>query len=221
MNIPSLRNGLGWSCLVEDQRFSFCPEAVRMFYVSIKQGLGPEPSFFTTVVFNHKIKVTPDLLAYVLSLSHFEHQAGFDGEFHDLGFDSTASLSQLTFDTSRYFPLHLAAGLLPDDLKVFHWFITRCWLPRDLRSLDVLHHTDLLIISNARACQPISYASLVFMHMLHFDDGNYNGNLPFGPLVTHLLNRLRAFSKVFDPMSSHSGSEDDISDYESPPKYPF
>ncbi|CAL1411548.1 unnamed protein product [Linum trigynum] len=43
MDLPSMLNGLGWSSLVEDQRFSFCPEAVRMFYVNIKRGPGPEP----------------------------------------------------------------------------------------------------------------------------------------------------------------------------------
>ncbi|CAL1393616.1 unnamed protein product [Linum trigynum] len=151
MNLPSLLTGIGWNSLVEDQRFSFCPEAVRMFYVSIKRGPGPEPSFFTTVVYNHTIRVTPDLLASVLSLTHSGLQASFDGEFHDLGFDFLASLSQLTEDTGRYFPNHLAAGRLPDDLKVFHWFSTRCWLPRDLWSSDVLHPTDLWIMSHARA----------------------------------------------------------------------
>ncbi|CAL1401503.1 unnamed protein product [Linum trigynum] len=161
-----------------------------MFYVNIKRGPGPEPLFFTTVVYNHKIRVTPDLLGFVLSLPHSGLQASFDGEFHALGFDLLGSVSQLTYDTGRYFPHHLAAGRLPDDLKVFHWFITRCWLPRDLRSSDVLHPTDLWILSNARAHQPISFASLVFRHMIRFGDGNYSGNLPFGPFITRLLYRL-------------------------------
>ncbi|CAL1354873.1 unnamed protein product [Linum trigynum] len=93
MNLSSLLTGLGWSSLVDDQRFSFWPEAVRMFYVSIKRGPGPESSCFTTVVYNHKIKVTPDLLASVLLLPHSRHQAAFDGEFHDLAFDFFAPLS--------------------------------------------------------------------------------------------------------------------------------
>ncbi|CAL1406939.1 unnamed protein product [Linum trigynum] len=191
MDLPSMLAGLGWSSLVEDQRFSFYPEAVRMFYVSIKRGPGPEPSFFTIVVYNHKIKVSPDLLASVLSLPHSGLQAGFDGEFHDLGFDFMTSLSLFTEDTRRFFSHHLDVGRLPDDLKVFHWFITRCWLPRDLRSSAVLHPTDLWIMTHARACQPISFASLVFRHMLRFGDGNYSGNLPFRPLITRLLYRLQ------------------------------
>ncbi|CAI0381699.1 unnamed protein product [Linum tenue] len=191
MDLPSMLAGLGWGSLLEDQRFSFCPEAVRMFYVSMKRGPGPEPSFFTTVVYNHKIKVTPDLLASVLSLPHTGLRAGFDGEFHELGFDFMTSLSLLTEDTGRYFPNHLDAGRLPDDLKVFHWFLTRCWLPRDLRSSALLHPTDLWIMSHARARQPLSFATLVFCHMLRFGDGGYSGNLPFGPLITRLLYRLQ------------------------------
>ncbi|CAL1395169.1 unnamed protein product [Linum trigynum] len=167
MDLSSLLDGIGWRSLAEDHRFSFCPEAVRMFYV------------------------TPDLLASVLSLPHSGLQAGFDGEFHDQGFDFLTSLSLLTEDTGRYFSNHLNAGRLPDDLKVFHWFITRCWLPCDLRSSAVLHPTDLWILSHARARQPISFASLVFCHMLRFGDGGYSGNLPFGPLITRLLYRLQ------------------------------
>ncbi|CAL1371429.1 unnamed protein product [Linum trigynum] len=289
MNLSSMLAGFRWSSLVEDQRFSFCPEAVRMFYVSIKWGLGPEPSFFTTVVYNHKIKVTPDLLASVLSLPHSGLQAGFDGEFHNLGFDFLASLSLLSEDTGRYFSHHLDVGRLPDDLKVLHWFITRCWLPRDLRSSDVLHPNDLWIMSHARAftiCNILE--DLRPNHIFNLLDadvgrrkivtgsgGGIGGLLPAAPEASHELvpallkdavsainaevmkNRAVESSQDgltraslglvlckeslelmqapqgdledeaepapedFDPMSSDSGSDDDISDYESPPKYPF
>ncbi|CAL1395132.1 unnamed protein product [Linum trigynum] len=84
----------------------------------------------------------------------------------------------------------LVAGRLPDDLKVFHFFLTRCLLPRDISSTDILHTSDLWIMSNARSRSPISYASLVFTHMIRFGNGGYSGPLLFGPLITRYLYRL-------------------------------
>ncbi|CAL1399721.1 unnamed protein product [Linum trigynum] len=109
-NPAAYERNLGWESLLENQRFSHC----RLFYVNIKQGRGAEPVLFTTQVYNHEITVTPTLLASLLGLPHSGHQAGFNG-------------------------------------------------------------------------QRISYASLVFAHMLRFGDGNYSGPLPFGPYITRLL----------------------------------
>ncbi|CAL1383595.1 unnamed protein product [Linum trigynum] len=260
----------------------------RQLYVNLRRRRGADSHSFTTLVHDHEVTVTPDLLAFFLALPH----SG------------------------------LQAGRLPDDLTVFHFFITRCFLPRDISSVTILHTTDLWIMSNSRARQPISYASLVFAHMISFGNCSYSGPIPFGPLITrylyrlgidlrdkvaicnihddlrpnHVLNRLDAdvgsrklisgsggvaasvFSANdatsglvagltqavvttveneikrgkeagsasttklqvckeslelletdeampapdnFDPISSDSGSEDDISDYESPPNYPF
>ncbi|CAI0422241.1 unnamed protein product [Linum tenue] len=190
MDLPFLIRNLGWESMFEHQRFSHCPEAVRLFYVNIKRGRGVEPSLFTTKVFNHEITITPALLASFLSLPHSGHQTGFNGEFEDLGFDYHMALNVFTRDTGRHYPNMLSAGRLPNDLKVFHFFITRCFLPRDLSSAEFLHPSDLWIISNAKAGKRISYASLVFAHMLCFGDGSYNGKLPFGPIITRLLHRL-------------------------------
>ncbi|CAI0402556.1 unnamed protein product [Linum tenue] len=190
MDVPSLLRGLGWSALLDDQRFLHCPEAVRLFYVNLRQGRGAEPKSFTTLVYDHEITVTPDLLASVLSLPHQGWRVGFEGEFVDLGFDFGTALNDLIRDIGRAFPTMLAAGRLPDDLKVFHFFLTRCLLPRDISSTDILHTSDLWVMSNARSRSPISYASLVFAHMIQYGNGGYSGPLPFGPLITRYLYRL-------------------------------
>ncbi|CAI0381263.1 unnamed protein product [Linum tenue] len=314
MDIPSLLTGLGWSSLTEDQRYLHCPEAVRLFYVNIRCDRGSDPRSFTTMVYDHEIQVTPDLLASVLSLPHSGPQASFAGDFEKHGFDYDSALARLTEDIGLFFSNKLSAGRLPDDLKVLHFFITRCLLPRDIDGAGLLHSSDLWIMANARVHQPISYASLVFAHMIQFGNGYFNGALPFGPLITrylyrlgidlrdkvavcnvhedlrpnHVLVRLNAnvgrrklvsasggdtcyslFSPAltqaavtaldseinrrktsgtgkttclrvhkerlelleadearpapddFDPISSDSSSDDDISDYESPPSYPF
>ncbi|CAI0476247.1 unnamed protein product [Linum tenue] len=68
LDVSGLIHNLGWDSLFENRRFSQCPEAVRMFYASLKRGPGPSPSFFTTVVYHHEILVTPSLLAEILGL---------------------------------------------------------------------------------------------------------------------------------------------------------
>ncbi|CAL1392642.1 unnamed protein product [Linum trigynum] len=156
MDIPSLVAGLGWESLTEDQRFLHCPEAVRLFYVNIHRDSGPEPQSFTTMVYDHEITVTPALLASVLSLPHSGILASFESDFVEHGFDFLAALDHVTRDTGKVFPTRLSAGRLPDDLKVLHFFITRCFLPRDVTSAGLLHSDDLWILSNACAHQPIS-----------------------------------------------------------------
>ncbi|CAL1406981.1 unnamed protein product [Linum trigynum] len=184
-NPAAYERNLGWESLLESQRFSKCLEAVRLFYVNIKRERGAEPALFSTQVYDHEITVTPTLLASLLGLPHSGHQAGFDGEFDDLGFDYDMALNVFTRDTGRHYPNQLFTGRLPDELKVFQFFITRCFLPRDLTSAELMHPSDLWIISNAKEGHRISYA-----HMLRFGDGNYSGPFPFGPYITRLLSRL-------------------------------
>ncbi|CAL1406778.1 unnamed protein product [Linum trigynum] len=98
MNIPSLLDGIGWGSLVENMRFSYCPEAVRMFYVNITRGPGCDPSFFKTIVFNYEIIVTPEILATTLNLPHSGLRAGTNGEFVARGFHFDAALTRYTRD---------------------------------------------------------------------------------------------------------------------------
>ncbi|CAL1380422.1 unnamed protein product [Linum trigynum] len=163
MNIPSLLHGLGWNSLVEDTRFSYCPESVRKFYVNIKCGPGCNPSFFTTTVFDYEVKVTPQLLANLLDLPYSGFLAGTDGEFSDRGFCFSAELASLTRDIGRFYPTQLAAGCLHEDLK---------------------------ILSNARFGRQISYASLMFHHMIKYGMEYFTGLLPFGPQITKLLYKV-------------------------------
>ncbi|CAI0427026.1 unnamed protein product [Linum tenue] len=190
MDIPSLIAGLGWESLTEDQYFLQCPKAVRLFYVNIRRDHGTAPRSFTTMVYDHEITVTPDLLASVLSLPRSGIKASYDSDFAEQGFDFDVALDRLTYDIGKTFSNQLSVGRLPDDLKVLHFFITRCFLPRDITSAGLLHSLDLWIMGNARARQPISYASLMFAHMLDFGVGAYRGTLPFGPLITRYLHRL-------------------------------
>ncbi|CAL1354872.1 unnamed protein product [Linum trigynum] len=190
LNVSSLIDNLGWGSLTEDMRFSFCPEVVRLFYVNLVPGPGCDPAFFTTTVFNYDITVTPALLANLLDLPHTGLRAGTDGEFISRGFRFDIVLDRYTRDIGDFYPSPLAAGRLPDDLKVLHFFITRLFLPRDLSASDILHSADLWILSNAKEGRLISYASLMFSHLIKFGIEYYSGPLPFGPQITNLLHKV-------------------------------
>ncbi|CAL1412313.1 unnamed protein product [Linum trigynum] len=190
IDIPVYLRRLGWSSLVENLRFSQCPEAVRLFYVNLRCGPGSDPSYFTTLVYDYEIKVTPDLLASLLGLPHDGLKAGSDRDFYHFGFRFDETLQSLAHDIGRWFPSQLSVGRMPDDLKVLHFFLTRCFLPRDLSSTELLHSTDLWVLYNARAGRRISFASLMFCHMIRFGNEYYSGPLPFGPQITRLISRL-------------------------------
>ncbi|CAL1394749.1 unnamed protein product [Linum trigynum] len=268
MNIPALGAGLGWESLTEDQRFIHCPKAVRLFYVNIRRDHGAEPRSFTTMVYDHEITVTPDLLASVYLFFTRGIQASFDSDFAEQGFDFCQALDHLTCDIGKASPTRLSAGHLPDDLKVLHFFITRYFLPCDASSAGLLHSSDLWIMENARVHQPISFASLMYAHILRFGidlrdkvavcrvhddlrpnhvlvrldadvgrlaaiDGEVKRRKETGSgKTTSLLvckeclelmedGEARPAPDDFDPITPESSSDDDISDYESLPSYPF
>ncbi|CAL1382307.1 unnamed protein product [Linum trigynum] len=66
MDISCLIRNLGWQSLFEDQRFTYFPEAVRLFYVNLKRGSGPDLYSFKKTIGNFEIMVTADLLAIEL-----------------------------------------------------------------------------------------------------------------------------------------------------------
>ncbi|CAL1393849.1 unnamed protein product [Linum trigynum] len=110
--------------LVKNQSFRnvatysrLCSEAVRLFYVNLRHGPGSDRSFFTTLVVDYEIKVSPDLLVSVLDLPHSGHQAGTNRDFYNLGFCFDEVLESLAYDIGRWFPSQISAGRLPDNLK--------------------------------------------------------------------------------------------------------
>ncbi|CAL1378828.1 unnamed protein product [Linum trigynum] len=76
---------------------------------------------------------------------------------------------------------------LPDDLKALHFYITRMFLPRAAETTTTLEESDLWIMFNARTSCPISYASLMFNHMIKYREEDCSGKIPFGPQMTSLL----------------------------------
>ncbi|CAI0458048.1 unnamed protein product [Linum tenue] len=189
MNIPGLINAVGWSNLPLDQCYSFRPEAVRMFYANMQPCFNTDPPTFTTVVYNYLITVTVDILSYLLGYPVAGAEVLDEGDFQEAGFNEVEAIRLYTRDTGEYHSSQLATGRLPDDLKVLHFFITRVFFPRS-HGLNRIYPMDMWILASAKENRPISYPHLMFSHMLHYCDDNYNEELPFAPQITMLLRGL-------------------------------
>ncbi|CAL1396176.1 unnamed protein product [Linum trigynum] len=187
LRVNGYLNDLGWSSLLKNQLLDQCPEAVRMFYARMQCGPGRNPSYFTTTVYNFSVTVTADMLANLLHLPHGGYSAGTTEEFDSYGFHPIDTMSYLARDSGTYQSSMFSVERLPDDLKALQFYITHMFLPRDAATTTTLEEFDLWILFNARTGCPISYASLMFNHMIKYREEDCGGKLPFGPQITTLL----------------------------------
>ncbi|CAL1361207.1 unnamed protein product [Linum trigynum] len=91
-------------------------------------------------------------------------------------------------------------SLMPSSPLLFDQFLpyvapfeslSLVFLPRAAEQATILDESDLWILFNAKTSCPISYASLMFNHIIKYQDEECSGKLPFGPQITYLLAILR------------------------------
>ncbi|CAL1401461.1 unnamed protein product [Linum trigynum] len=180
-------NDLGWSSLFQNRLLDQCPEAVRMFYASMQCGPGRYPSYFTTTVYNFSVTVTADILATLLHLPHGGYQAETAADFDNYGFHPIDTMSYLASDYGSHELSRFSVERLPDDLRALQFYVSHVFLPRAADQAATLDDSDLWILFNAKTSCPISYASLMFNHMMKYREEECSSKLPFGPQITHLL----------------------------------
>ncbi|CAI0552848.1 unnamed protein product [Linum tenue] len=186
MDVPRLINTIGWGDILPNRNFGFRPEAVRMFYSNMKPCLHISPSCFTTIVYNYLITINVELLSLLLGIPITGAEVMNELDFHSVDFNEGDALRLYTRDTGCYYPSEFHSGRLPDDLKVLHFYITRCFLPRSF-GLNTIYPSDLWILASAKENRVISYPHLMFDHMLNYHADNYNAELPFAPQITQIL----------------------------------
>ncbi|CAL1382339.1 unnamed protein product [Linum trigynum] len=161
-----------------------------MFYASMQCGPGSYPSYFTTTVYNFSVTITADVLATVLHLPQDGYLAGTTEDFDSYGFHPIDTMSYLARDYGKHQFSMFSVERLPDELKALHFYITRMFLPRDAATATTLEESDLWTLFNAKTSCPISYATLMFNHMIKYREEECSGKLPFGPQITSLLEIL-------------------------------
>ncbi|CAI0550610.1 unnamed protein product [Linum tenue] len=186
MDIPRLINSIGWGEILPDRNFGFRPEAVRMFYANMKPSFHIYPPCFTTIVYNYLITINVELLSLLLGIPIAGAEVLNESDFHSVDFNEGDALRLYTRDTGRYYPSDFHTGRLPDDLKVLHFYITRCFLPRS-HGLNTIYPSDLWILASAKENRVISFPHLMFAHMVNYHDEHYECELPFAPQITQIL----------------------------------
>ncbi|CAL1388652.1 unnamed protein product [Linum trigynum] len=190
LRVDELIQALGWISVMEQHRFTYCPEAVRMFYASLRRDHNPRPAFFSSTVYGFSHTVTMELLSQTLQLSTEGRSLMSEHDFYLYLFNPKDAIARLTSvepsDSNSTLLCHL-----PDELKVLHFYITRIFLPRTVHQ-SVVTPLDLWIMSNAVSNRKLSLPHLMFHHMITYSDINNAGYLPYGPQITRYLRCLGA-----------------------------
>ncbi|CAL1353195.1 unnamed protein product [Linum trigynum] len=85
--------------------------------------------------------------------------------------------------------LTLPVAFLLPGLCTFHFLLTRRFLPRTIM-LDRVTPLDLWVLTHAVHNVPLDYCHFLFGHLYPFQQFEYLGHLPFGPLITRRIIRL-------------------------------
>ncbi|CAN1125322.1 hypothetical protein LINPERPRIM_LOCUS31623 [Linum perenne] len=134
------------------------------------------------------IFVTPQLLSHVLDLPFLGNRLFSTDDFYYFNFDPRAVLRKWTGDMFSDNDVTSVLNI-PDNLKVFHFFLTRILLPRSLHC-DVVTPLDSWIIHCATMGIPVNFCCLMFGIMTCFAAPDCEGSLPFGGLISSLVARL-------------------------------
>ncbi|CAL1378652.1 unnamed protein product [Linum trigynum] len=173
---------------MEQQRFSYYPEAVRMFYASLRRDNNPRSAFFSSTVYGFSHTVTVELLSHALNLSTEGRGLMSENDFYLYLFNLRDAIAHITSDKSNDSDSTLLIHL-PDELKVLHFYITRLFLPRTVNQ-SIVTPLNLWIQSNAVSNRKLSLPHLMFHHIITYSDTNNAGYLPYGPQITSYLRCL-------------------------------
>ncbi|CAN1125126.1 hypothetical protein LINPERPRIM_LOCUS31515 [Linum perenne] len=136
----------------------------------------------------HIIYVTPNLLSQVLALPQVGVSIFDESDIALLKFNPSAALSTWTGDS--YSSLAYASVFsLPDSLKLFHYFLTRVFLPRSIGRFLVTP-MDTWLMHCATTGVEVDFSTLMFTALTHFGNHLQEGDLPFGGAISALIERL-------------------------------
>ncbi|CAN1130015.1 hypothetical protein LINPERPRIM_LOCUS12992, partial [Linum perenne] len=179
---------LRWSSLALLRPCTCYPDAVYQFYTNLRLGGNLHRGKFSTFVDGHMIYVTPNLLATVLGLPRVGVSIFDQYDFYLLNFDPAAALSKWTSE-SYSSSVYSSIQSLPDSLKLLHYFLTRIFLPRSIgRFLVTLMDTWLMHCATI-GCE-VDFSTLMFTVMTQFGNHLQKGHLPFGGVISALIERL-------------------------------
>ncbi|CAL1380689.1 unnamed protein product [Linum trigynum] len=185
MDISQLIHNLGWGSLFEHQRYTYCLEAVCLFYVNLKRGSGPDLYSFKTTIGNLEITLGVDLRDKVTLCN-----------VHD-DLKAQHVLARLDASVSPAKPVPGSGGEAATLVKAL---VSAAEVVID-RELNGLSNENL----KGKRKMYLSDLSSMSTRLKHIRDG---GGVSFS-------RAMEEDEAVEEPV------EDNVSDYDSPPDYPF
>ncbi|CAN1121989.1 hypothetical protein LINPERHAP2_LOCUS1117 [Linum perenne] len=176
LNPDSLIAALGWSPVITEQPTKIYHDAVYQFYANLKLEGPLSVGKLSIYVDGHIIFVTPLLLAQVLSLPLYGDSISTSDEFYLANFNPCVTLSQWIGETYSD-QAFSTASKLPDNLKVFHFFLTRILLPRS-HGQFLVTPMDTWIMHSAVTGRHLNFCSLMFATMVTFDNPDVKHDYP-------------------------------------------
>ncbi|CAL1412093.1 unnamed protein product [Linum trigynum] len=187
LDVTGFVHNLGWDFLINDTPEHICPEGVRLFFSNFRS-FGLHTRTFTTLIYGNLVTIPLENLRRLLNIPRFGEILANDSEFPLFNFDIVQEFVLLTgHEPDAY--LTLPTAFLFPSLHTFHYLLTRRFLPRTVL-LDRVTPLDLWVLQHAVQNVPLDYCHLLFGHLYPFQQFEYLGHLPLGPLITRLIIRL-------------------------------
>ncbi|CAN1291990.1 hypothetical protein LINPERPRIM_LOCUS21379 [Linum perenne] len=167
-------------------------DVVFQFYANLKVDNTLPPGCFSTYVDGYLIFVTLELLNRVLDIPCQGFNLSSEDEFPIFNFEPILAVQMITKNpTGGLFPEGNPPNTfqLPAHLRVLHFLITRFFLPRTTNR-EVITALDTWVLQHAENRLHVSYAHLMFTHMVRAVTDFSRGNLPFAQLISTLLLRI-------------------------------
>ncbi|CAN1294625.1 hypothetical protein LINPERPRIM_LOCUS22535 [Linum perenne] len=188
LNPDTLIAALGWGPVITEQPTKVYPDTVYQFYANLKLEGPLSSGKFSTYVDGHIMIVTPLFLAQVLRLPLYGDSISSLDQFYLADFNPSASLSHWTGESCSD-QAFSTASKLPDNLKKFHFFLTRILLPRS-HGQFLVTPMDTWITHSVVVARHLNFCSLMFATMVHFGNPDVKDDLPFRGFISALVERL-------------------------------
>ncbi|CAN0859830.1 hypothetical protein LINGRAHAP2_LOCUS7773 [Linum grandiflorum] len=177
-------HNLGWGPFLSYHPEQYCRSAVQKFFCNLEV-ISSSPFQAQTVIDGRSVLLTHEILSEILivPINGVAFATESEVRAHGFNFEEAGRALCLTApdQSINFLALHL-----PEDLRVFHWFISRIFLPRSF-SWDRVLPMDVWVLHNAYFGQPLSLPHLLMPLLIDASSSFFTGLLPLAPHITKFL----------------------------------
>ncbi|CAN0880707.1 hypothetical protein LINGRAHAP2_LOCUS13807 [Linum grandiflorum] len=180
-------HNLGWGPFLMYHPDQYCPSAMQKFFCNLEVTC-PSPFQAQTVIDGRTVLLTHEILSetLVVPIGGVLFSTETEVRAHGFNFEEAGRALCLTPPDQ---PTNFLALHLPEDLRVFHWFISMIFLPRSF-SWDTVLPMDVWVLHNAYFGQALSLAHLLMPLLIDASSSFFTGLLPHAPHITKLLHSV-------------------------------